>query len=79
MTIMDVNTAIKEFVKGDDKTALDQSSIGLNETSENALKIMLGLSLCYKNEQKFNSIVSQLGDRIAPFSADYKQAIGYNK
>ena len=37
---------------------------------------MLGLTLCYKNEQKFNSVASNLGDSIKPFSTDFHQARG---
>ena len=51
---------------------LDQTSSGLAMQSENALKIMLGLSLCYKNESRFNTIANQLGENIAPFSSDFR-------
>ena len=56
----EITTAIQEFVKDEDNnlSALDQTNSGLAMQSENALKIMLGLSLCYKNEARFNSIAN---------------------
>ena len=55
----------------------------LNETtqqfvnySQNTLKIVLGLAIVYQNDILFNEIYLKLGDCIAPFSCDFRQALG---
>ena len=71
MNIDEINGAI-EAIRGD--SALNADGQGLVFHSENTLKIMLGLALCFQDEQKFLNIASHLGSSIEPFSDDFLQA-----
>ena len=76
MTISEINAAI-QAIRGANQ--LHEDGQGLVFHSENTLKIMLGLALCFQDEDKFKSIASHLGNQIEPFSANFLQARTYQK
>ena len=52
--------------------------LGLETSTENTLKILLGLSLATQNLETFEASVSELGSGIAPFLPELGQASSLN-